>query len=357
MKSQPVSASLSQPQPVSASLSQSQPVSASLSQSQPVSASLSQPQPASASLSQSQPVSASLSQSQPPRFVLGTFPGRRFTEKGEDFAVLSLSFERTEKCCEAVSVDLIGPFHSLMDCGRLLVEAVGVRPLSVAPARLHRRDKTLESLSGFQVSMNDDGLIVATLERSDLQENATAYAAQVSGEPRLVLVQFVNTSEPLVFNATFHGLCYTVGLLVKLGQSWSRPVKSIPVLTKPLPVRSAHISDYKDAPETGVVFDIDPPSRTVFSRVNISYTEGQERRSMLYKDFYKGKTVFKHWLPGMCYRNITFQLISEATVYQTALVSHSDITHVPLHHRTGGNCPSPSYFYIHICGGCFHDNT
>lgn len=48
-------------------------------------------------------------------------------------------------------------------------------------------------------------------------------------------------------------------------------------------MRSAHISDYKEAPETGVVFDIDPPSRTVFSRVNISYTEGAERRSMLYK--------------------------------------------------------------------------
>ncbi|XP_072233557.1 receptor-type tyrosine-protein phosphatase O isoform X2 [Leuresthes tenuis] len=191
-----------------------------------------------------------------------------------------------------------------------------------------------QSLSAFQASVNEDGLIVATLEQSDLQENVSAYAVQISGEPRLFLVQFANTSEPLLFNASFHGLCYTVGLLVKLGQNWSRPVKSVPVLTKPLPVRNAYISDYKEAPETGVVFDIDPPSRTVFSRVNISYTEGQERRSMLYKDFYKGKTVFKHWLPGVCYRNITFQLISEATVYQTPLVTHSDITHTSLHHRT-----------------------
>uniref|UniRef100_A0A3Q2PCA0 Protein tyrosine phosphatase receptor type O n=1 Tax=Fundulus heteroclitus TaxID=8078 RepID=A0A3Q2PCA0_FUNHE len=168
----------------------------------------------------------------------------------------------------------------------------------------------------------------------DVSENATAYAVQISGEPRLVLVPFINTSEPLLFNASFHGLCYTAGLLVKLGQNWSRPTKSVPVLTKPLPVRAAYISDYKEAPETGVVFDIDPPIRTVFSRVNISYTEGQERRYMLYKDFYKGKTVFKHWLPGMCYRNITFQLISEATVFQTSLIAHSDITHTPLHHRT-----------------------
>ncbi|XP_042367675.1 LOW QUALITY PROTEIN: receptor-type tyrosine-protein phosphatase O [Plectropomus leopardus] len=191
-----------------------------------------------------------------------------------------------------------------------------------------------QSASAFQASVNDDGLIVVKLERSDLQENATAYAAQFSGEPRPILVQFANTSEPLLFNTSYHGLCYTVGLLVKLGQSWSRPLKTASVLTKPLPVRSVHISDYKESPETGVVFEIEPPAGNVFSRVNISYTEGPERRSMLYKDFYKGKTVFKHWLPGMCYRNITFQLISEATVYQTALVTHSDITHTPVHHRT-----------------------
>ncbi|XP_059181925.1 receptor-type tyrosine-protein phosphatase O isoform X2 [Centropristis striata] len=55
---------------------------------------------------------------------------------------------------------------------------------------------------------------------------------------------------------------------------------------------------------------------------------------MLYRDFYKGKTVFKHWLPGVCYRNITFQLISEATVLQVAMTTHSDVTHTPLHHRT-----------------------
>lgn len=86
-------------------------------------------------------------------------------------------------------------------------------------------------MSAFQVLVNDDGLIVATLERSDLQENVTAYAAQLSGEPQLTLVQFLNTSEPLTFNTSFHGLCYTVGLLVKAGQNWSRPVKSRTVLT------------------------------------------------------------------------------------------------------------------------------
>ncbi len=86
-------------------------------------------------------------------------------------------------------------------------------------------------MSAFQASVNDDGLIVVTLQRSDLQENVTAYAAQLTGEPRLILSQFVNTSEPLLFNASFHGLCYTVGLLVKVGQSWSKPIKTVSLLT------------------------------------------------------------------------------------------------------------------------------
>ncbi|XP_034719970.1 receptor-type tyrosine-protein phosphatase O [Etheostoma cragini] len=118
---------------------------------------------------------------------------------------------------------------------------------------------------------------------------------------------------------------------------------------EPLPVRSLHVADYRESPETGVVFQFEPPAGTVFSRVNISFTEGPERRSMLYKDFYQGKTVFKHWLPGMCYRNITFQLISEATVSQTTLVTHSDVTHTPVHHRT---VPSPplniSHKIVHL---------
>ncbi|KAM7378621.1 hypothetical protein PAMA_013501 [Pampus argenteus] len=192
----------------------------------------------------------------------------------------------------------------------------------------------IQSVAAFQATLNNEGLVVATLESSDLQENVTAYAVQMSGEPRLNVVQFVNTSEPLLFNTSFHGLCYSVGLILRRGQSWSRPIKTISVLTKPLPLQSVQISDYKESPETGVVFEIEPPTSNVFSRVNISYTEGQERRSMLYKDFYKGKTVFKHWLPGVCYCNITFQLISEATVYQNAMVTQSDITHTPLHHRT-----------------------
>ncbi|KAK2882794.1 receptor-type tyrosine-protein phosphatase O isoform X1 [Channa argus] len=216
----------------------------------------------------------------------------------------------------------------------------------------------IQSLSAFHVSVNEDGLIVATLERSDLQENVTTYAAHISGEPRLILVPFVNSSESLLINTSFHGLCYMVGLLFKVGQTWSRPMKTVSVLTKPLPLGNVQITDYRESPETGVVFQIDTPPRNVFSRVNISFTEGQERRSMLYKDFYRGKTVFKHWLPGVCYRNITFQLISEATVFQTVLVSKSDITHTPVHHRTVPYPPlNISHKVIHLNQGADPDET
>ncbi|KAK1875346.1 Receptor-type tyrosine-protein phosphatase O [Dissostichus eleginoides] len=209
--------------------------------------------------------------------------------------------------------------------------------------------ENIRSALAFQASLSDGGQIVATLERSDLQENVTAYAAQISGGTRPIIVQFENASElkvkelkvkelkvkELKVNASLHGLCYSVSLLLRDGpDGWSKPIRTIPVLTKPLPVRSVHIWDYRESPETGVVFQLQPPGGSVFSRVNISYSEGAEPRYMLYKDFHKGKTVFRHWLPGVCYRNITFMLISEATISQHALLSHSDVTHTPLHHRT-----------------------
>lgn len=52
-------------------------------------------------------------------------------------------------------------------------------------------------------------------------------------------------------------------------------------------------------------------------------------------DFFKGKTVFNHWLPGICYSNITFQLVSEATFNKSTLVEYSGIQHEPKQHRTG----------------------
>uniref|UniRef100_A0A8C4Z7J0 protein-tyrosine-phosphatase n=1 Tax=Gadus morhua TaxID=8049 RepID=A0A8C4Z7J0_GADMO len=195
--------------------------------------------------------------------------------------------------------------------------------------------------AAFQVTLRDEDWMAAVLEPSDLRDNVTEYAVLLAGEPRPRLVPFLplpadgSLPPPLVLNVTHPGLAYRVALLARDGRAWTRPLRSVGVLTRPLPVDSATISDYREAPETGVVFEISSPPNNVFSRVNISYVEGTDLRSMLYKDFYRGKTVFKHWLPGLCYRNVTFQLISEATINRTAMVRHSGVTHRPLQHRTG----------------------
>lgn len=53
---------------------------------------------------------------------------------------------------------------------------------------------------------------------------------------------------------------------------------------EPLPVTSVSIYDYKPSPETGVLFEIHYPEKyNVFTRVNISYWEGKDFRTMLYK--------------------------------------------------------------------------
>lgn len=48
------------------------------------------------------------------------------------------------------------------------------------------------------------------------------------------------------------------------------------------------IYDYKPSPETGVLFEIQYPEKyNVFTRVNISYWEGKDYRTMLYKGRWK----------------------------------------------------------------------
>lgn len=78
-----------------------------------------------------------------------------------------------------------------------------------------------------------------------------------------------------------------------------------------------------------------------------------KKKSFLFKpsaDFFKGKTVFNHWLPGICYSNITFQLVSEATFNKSTLVEYSGVRHEPKQHRTGkeDNCV-PFVPYLYVC--------
>ncbi|XP_069484468.1 receptor-type tyrosine-protein phosphatase O isoform X2 [Ambystoma mexicanum] len=191
----------------------------------------------------------------------------------------------------------------------------------------------------FHVAVREDNSIVISLEPPDVMMSPSVYIVKITGESQNYFFQFDEFNGtlpvPIVFNASYHGLYYIITLMVVSPKMVPRPAKSITVLTKPLPVSSVAIHDYKPSPETGVLFEIHYPEKyNVFTRVNISYWEGNIFRTMLYKDFSKGKRVFNHWLPGTCYSNITFQLVSEASFNKSTLVECSGIGHEPTQHRT-----------------------
>ncbi|XP_072509743.1 receptor-type tyrosine-protein phosphatase O isoform X1 [Notamacropus eugenii] len=197
----------------------------------------------------------------------------------------------------------------------------------------------LKNTTPFHVTVQDDNSIVVSLEASDVVSSSSVYVVKITGESKNYFFQFEEFNStlpaPVVFNASYHGLYYIITLVVVNANVMIKPARSITVLTKPLPVTSVSIYDYKPSPETGVLFEIHYPEKyNVFTRVNISYWEGKDFRTMLYKDFFKGKTVFNHWLPGICYSNITFQLVSEATFNKSTLVEYSGISHEPKQHRT-----------------------
>ncbi|XP_058708860.1 receptor-type tyrosine-protein phosphatase O isoform X1 [Poecile atricapillus] len=197
----------------------------------------------------------------------------------------------------------------------------------------------LKNAEPFQVAVREDNCIIVSLEASDVVSSSSVYVVKIAGESKNYFFQFDEFNStlpaPVVFNAKYHGLYYIVTLLVVNSNMVSKSARSITVLTKPLPVSNVSIYDYKPSPETGVLFEIQYPEKyNVFTRVNISYWEGKDYRTMLYKDFFKGKTVFNHWLPGICYSNITFQLVSEATFNKSTLVEYSGVQHEPKQHRT-----------------------
>ncbi|XP_067997975.1 receptor-type tyrosine-protein phosphatase O [Melanerpes formicivorus] len=197
----------------------------------------------------------------------------------------------------------------------------------------------LKNAEPFHVTVQEDNCIIVSLEASDVVTSSSVYVVKIAGESKNYFFQFEEFNStlpaPVVFNAKYHGLYYIVTLLVVNSNMVSKSARSVTVLTKPLPVSSVSIYDYKPSPETGVLFEIQYPEKyNVFTRVNISYWEGKDYRTILYKDFFKGKTVFNHWLPGICYSNITFQLVSEATFNKSTLVEYSGVQHEPKQHRT-----------------------
>ncbi|KAF3816297.1 hypothetical protein GH733_014470, partial [Mirounga leonina] len=213
----------------------------------------------------------------------------------------------------------------------------GLPPLTTYPVFSYPEE--LRNATTFHVTVQDDNSIVVSLEASDVMSPSSVYVVKITGESKNYFFEFEEFNStlppPVTFKANYHGLYYIITLVVVNGNVVTKPSRSITVLTKPLPVTSVSIYDYKPSPETGVLFEIHYPEKyNVFTRVNISYWEGKDFRTMLYKDFFKGKTVFNHWLPGICYSNITFQLVSEATFNKSTLVEYSGVSHEPKQHRT-----------------------
>lgn len=87
----------------------------------------------------------------------------------------------------------------------------------------------------FVATVREDNSILMLLEPADMVDNGTVYGVRVTGEPESHFLLFQNLSDsvppPLVFNASYHGLCYTVSLMVSNGTVWSKPVKTISLLT------------------------------------------------------------------------------------------------------------------------------
>ncbi|XP_073420709.1 receptor-type tyrosine-protein phosphatase O isoform X7 [Dendrobates tinctorius] len=140
----------------------------------------------------------------------------------------------------------------------------------------------------FHVKVTDENLIVTSLEDSDITSLSSVYVVKITGESKNYFFQFeeFNSSlpDPVKFNASYHGLYYIITLMVINANLASRPARSVTVLTKPLPVSKVLLHDYHPSPETGVVFEVYYPEKfNVFTRVNISYWEGRNFRTMLYK--------------------------------------------------------------------------
>ncbi|KAK7150149.1 hypothetical protein R3I94_009456 [Phoxinus phoxinus] len=202
----------------------------------------------------------------------------------------------------------------------------------------------VQSAAAFRVTLLDDERMLMSLDSDDVRPDVSVYAVRVSGEPHTHTLMFPRPADahtlppPLEFNASYHGLCYSISLMIG-NHSASRAATTVAVMTRPLPLDSVEVSDYGPSPESAVVFEMRSPDRSVFSRVNITFSEGRQQRYMLYKEFQQGRTVFRHWLSGVCYSNISFQLISEATVNKRPMVSRSPVLLEPRQHRTVPNPP------------------
>ena len=93
--------------------------------------------------------------------------------------------------------------------------------------------------AGFLVTLREEAWLEAVLEPSDLQDNVTEYAVLLAGEPRPRLLPFAPLAPgrlplpppPLLLNVTHPGGAYRAGLLARHAGAWSKPLRSVTILT------------------------------------------------------------------------------------------------------------------------------
>ncbi len=89
----------------------------------------------------------------------------------------------------------------------------------------------------FQVALQDDSRMLLSLDADDVRPDASVYSVRVSGEPHTHTLLFTRPAEgqtlphPLQFNASYHGLCYSISLMLGNHSGASRAVRTVPVLT------------------------------------------------------------------------------------------------------------------------------
>ncbi|KAL0196586.1 hypothetical protein M9458_010158, partial [Cirrhinus mrigala] len=79
--------------------------------------------------------------------------------------------------------------------------------------------------------------MLLSLDADDVRPDASVYSVRVSGEPHTHTLLFTQPVDgqtlprPLQFNGSYHGLCYSVSLMLGNDSSTSRAVRTVPVLT------------------------------------------------------------------------------------------------------------------------------
>ncbi|XDV24268.1 hypothetical protein PO909_028489 [Leuciscus waleckii] len=93
-----------------------------------------------------------------------------------------------------------------------------------------------QSAAAFQVTLLDDERMLMSLDSDDVRPDVSVYAVRVSGEPHTHTLMFPRPADaqtlppPLEFNASYHGLCYSISLMIG-NHSASRVVRTVAVMT------------------------------------------------------------------------------------------------------------------------------